>query len=66
LNSPELPGGYGGNQSERTVITRYKKLFRTSPEAAILAIYGMVHVIVLLVTAEVEPVKALLHVLGLR
>lgn len=48
------------------MITRYKKLFRTSPEAAILAIYGMVHVIVLLVTAEVEPVKALLHVLGLR
>jgi len=48
------------------VITRYKRLFRSSPEAAILAIYGLVHLIVLLVTAEVEPVKSLLHVLGLR
>jgi hypothetical protein len=48
------------------VITRYKKLFRSSPEAAILAIYALVHLIVLLVTAEVEPVKSLLHVLGFR
>lgn len=47
------------------VITRYKKLFRSSPEAAILAIYGMVHLVVLLATAEVEPVKLPLHVLGL-
>lgn len=48
------------------MITRYKKLFRSSPEAAILAIYGMVHLVVLLATAEVEQVKSLLHVLGLR
>jgi hypothetical protein len=48
------------------MMTRYKKLFRSSPEAAILAIYGLVHLVVLLVTAEAEPVKLLLHVLGLR
>jgi hypothetical protein len=48
------------------VISRYKKLFRSSPDAAILAIYGMVHLIVLLATAEVEQVKSLLRALGLR
>jgi hypothetical protein len=36
------------------------------PEAAIFAVYGMIHLILLLATAEVEQVKSLLHVLGLR
>jgi len=49
-----------------TVIARYKKLFRSSPEAAILAVYGLVHLVLLLTAAEVEPVKALLHALGVR
>jgi hypothetical protein len=48
------------------VIARYKKLFRSSPEAAIFAIYGLVHLIVLLAASEVEHVKALLHALGLK
>jgi hypothetical protein len=48
------------------MIVRYRKLFRSSPEAAILAVYGMIHLITLLAAAEVEQVKSLLHVLGLR
>jgi hypothetical protein len=48
------------------VIARYKKLFRSSPEAAIFAVYGMIHLILLLAAAEVEQVKSLLHVLGVR
>lgn len=48
------------------MITRYKKLFRTSPEAAIFAVYGMIHLVLLLAEAEVEQVKSLLHVLGVR
>jgi hypothetical protein len=49
-----------------TVIARYKKLFHSSPEAAILAVYGLVHLVLLLTAAEVEPVKALLHALGVK
>jgi hypothetical protein len=48
------------------VIARYKKLFRSSPEAGILAIYGLVDLVLLLTSAEVERVKALLHALGFR
>jgi hypothetical protein len=48
------------------VIARYKKLFRSSPEAGILAVYGLVDLILLLTSAEVERVKALLHALGFR
>ena len=48
------------------MITRYKKLFRSSPEAAIFAVYGLVHLVLLLTAAEVEQVRSLLHVLGLR
>jgi hypothetical protein len=48
------------------VISRYKKLFRSTPEAAICAVYGMVHLVVLLIASEVEQVKSLLHALGLR
>jgi len=48
------------------VIARYKKLFRSSPEAAIFAVYGLVHLILLLAASEVEQVKSLLHSLGLR
>ncbi len=55
-----------GEKRERDLIARYKKLFRSSPEAAIFAVYGMIHLIVLLVTAEVEQMKSLLHALGLR
>jgi hypothetical protein len=47
------------------VIARYKKLFRSSPEAGILAVYGL-DLILLLTSAEVERVKALLHALGFR
>jgi hypothetical protein len=48
------------------MIARYKKLFRSSPEAAILAVYGLVDLVLLLTAAEVERVKALLHALGAR
>jgi hypothetical protein len=47
------------------LIERYKKLFRTSPEAGVLAVYGLVDLVVLLTSAVVEHVKALLHALGL-
>jgi hypothetical protein len=48
------------------MIVKYKKLFRSSPEAAILAVYGLFHLVLLLTAAEVEPVKVLLHALGAR
>jgi hypothetical protein len=48
------------------VIARYKRLFRSSPEAAIFAVYGMIHLILLLAAAEVEQVKSLLHTLGVK
>ena len=48
------------------MIARYKKLLRSSPEAAIFAVYGMIHLILLLGAAEVEQVKSLLHAMGLR
>jgi len=48
------------------VILRYKKLLRSSPEAAILAVYGLIHLVVVLATSEIEPVKSLLRALGLR
>jgi hypothetical protein len=48
------------------VIGRYKRLFRSSPEAAVFAIYGFVHLVVLLAAAEVEQVKSLLHALGIK
>jgi len=48
------------------MISRYKKLFRTSPEAAILAVYGLIDLILLLTAAEVERVRTLLHALGAR
>jgi len=48
------------------VIARYKKLFRSSPEAAILAVYGVVHLVLLLLASEVEQVKSLLRVLGVK
>jgi hypothetical protein len=51
---------------EVAVIARYKKLFRSSPETAIFAVYGMIHLILLLAAAEVEEVKSLLHALGMR
>jgi hypothetical protein len=49
-----------------TVIGRYKRLFRSSPEAAILAVYALVHLVVLLVTAEAGPVISMLHALGVK
>lgn len=48
------------------MIARYKKLFRSSPEAAIFAVYGLVHLVLLLAASEIEQVKSLLHALGLR
>jgi hypothetical protein len=48
------------------LIARYKKLFRSSPEAPIFAVYGMVHLILLLAAAEVEQVKSLIHALGFK
>jgi hypothetical protein len=48
------------------LIARYKKLFRSSPEAAIFAVYGLVHLVLLLAAAEIEQVKSLLHALGLK
>jgi hypothetical protein len=49
-----------------TLIERYKKLFRASPEAGVLAVYALFHLVLLLAAAEVEPVKALLHALGVK
>jgi hypothetical protein len=63
---PSLLGGYGGGKPERAMIARYQRLFRSSPEAAILAVYGLVHLVVLLVTAEAEPVRSMLHALGVK
>ena len=48
------------------MIARYKKLFRSSPEAGILAVYGLIDLVLLLTAAEVERVKALLHAVGFR
>ena len=48
------------------VIGRYKRLFRSSSEAAIFAVYGLVHLFVMLMADEAEQVKALLHVLGVK
>jgi hypothetical protein len=48
------------------MMARYKKLFRSSPAAAILAVYGLIDLVLLLTAAEVERVKALLHALGVR
>ncbi len=48
------------------MIARYKKLFRSSPEAAILAIYGLIDLVLLFTAAEVERVKTLLHALGVK
>ena len=45
---------------------RYRKLFHSSPEAAILAVYGLIDLVLLLTAAEVERVKTLLHALGLK
>jgi hypothetical protein len=42
------------------------RLFRSSPEAAIFAVYGLVHLVLLLAGAEAEPVKSLLHTVGLK
>jgi hypothetical protein len=48
------------------MIARYKKLFRSSPEAAILAVYGLIDLILMFTASEVERVKALLHALSIR
>jgi hypothetical protein len=48
------------------MISRYKKLFCSSPEAAIFAVHGLIHLVLLLAAAEVEKVKSLLHALGVR
>ncbi len=55
-----------GSSGWQTMIGRYKKLFRSSPEAGILAVYGLVDLVLLLTSAEIERVKALLHALGVR
>jgi len=49
----------------QTMIDKYKRLFRSSPEAGILAIYGLVDLVLLLTGAIAEHVKALLHALGI-
>jgi hypothetical protein len=48
------------------LLARYKKLFRSSHEAAILAVYGLIDLVLLLRAAEVERVKALIHAWGLK
>ena len=48
------------------MIDRYKKLFRSSPEAAVFAVYGLVHLTLILAIDEAGQVKAFLHILGLR
>jgi hypothetical protein len=47
------------------LIAKYKRLFRSSLQAAVFAVYGMIHLILLLAAAEVEQVKSLLQALGL-
>ena len=48
------------------MIATYKKLFRSSPEAAIFAVYGVVHLVIILAADEVQQIKAFLQMLGLR
>jgi len=48
------------------MIARYKRLFRSSPEAAVFAVYGLIHLVLLLAASEVEQVKALIHALGFK
>jgi hypothetical protein len=48
------------------MLARYKKMFKSSPEAAIFAIYGLVHLVVLLAAAEIEQIRALLRALGVK
>jgi hypothetical protein len=48
------------------VIGRYTKLFRSSPEAAIFAVYGLVHLDLMLAADEAQKVKVLLHILGVN
>ena len=48
------------------MITRYSAIFKSSPEAAILAVYGLVHLVLLLAKELVAQVKALLRALGVR
>jgi len=43
-----------------------QKALRSSPEAAIFAIYWLVHLVLLLTAAEFEQVKSLLHALGVK
>jgi len=48
------------------LIARYTELFRSSPEAAILGVYGLVHLILLLAKELAVQVKALLRTLGVK
>lgn len=57
---------YAAPLIEKPVITKYKKLFRSSPEMGILALYGLLHLTLLLAAATVEQIKLLLHILGAK
>jgi hypothetical protein len=50
----------------RILIVRYTELFRSSPEAAVLAVYGLVHLVLLLAKEIAVQVKALLRTLGVK
>ena len=48
------------------MIARYKKLFRSNPELGLLALFGLLHLTLLLATDIVQQVKLMLHVLLAR
>ena len=63
MSSADLQDGFG---DRCIVIAKYKKLFRSSPEAAIFAVYGVVHLVIILAADEAQHLKAFLQILGLR
>ena len=48
------------------MIARYTELFRSSPEAAVLAAYGLVHLVLVLAKEIVAQVKALLRAVRVK
>jgi hypothetical protein len=48
------------------MIARYRRLFHAAPEAAIVAVYGLVHLVLVLAADEAQQVKAFLNLLRFR
>lgn len=48
------------------LLAKYAEIFKSSPEAAVLAAYGLIHLILLPARELAGQVKALLRVLGVK